>query len=117
MSLARGFVYSGVPSIMMTLWEVQDESSALIMDRFYTYIKAGERKDIALQKAKTDFLVDANMLKSHPYYWSSYIISGKTTPLTCLEDNTSYYYVIAISAILLIIVLMVYLKAKSAKNK
>ena len=76
MSLARGFIYAGVPSIVITLWEVQDKATAGIMKQFYTYLKDGDRKDVALQKAKLDFLVTANQLKSHPYYWSSFLITG-----------------------------------------
>ena len=78
MSLARGFIYAGVPSIMLTLWEVQDKATAGIMQYFYENLKEGNRKDVALQKAKLDYLSNANRLNSHPYYWSSFIITGKT---------------------------------------
>ncbi len=78
MSLARGFKYAGVPSIVLTLWEVQDKATSGIMEGFYNSLKEGNRKDVALQKAKLDFLSNANRLKSHPYYWSSFLITGDT---------------------------------------
>ena len=75
-SLARGFIYAGVPSIVMTLWEIEDQSSANIMTSFYRYMKKGKKKDEALRLAKLDFLESADMLKSHPYFWGGYVVIG-----------------------------------------
>ena len=84
MSLARGFVIGGVPAVVMTLWEVQDKSSSIIMQYFYKYLEMGYDKDIALQKSKIDFISNSNMLKSNPYYWSAFIVTGDTKPLSKL---------------------------------
>lgn len=81
MSLTRGFVYAGVPSIVMTAWEVHDESGALMMDHFYKLLSVGTPKDVALQQAKLAFIDQANQLKSHPYFWSAYILIGDAEPL------------------------------------
>ncbi|MCK9453144.1 MAG: CHAT domain-containing protein [Bacteroidales bacterium] len=81
MSLTRGFVHAGVPSIVMTNWEVNDQASAQLMESFYKYLSEGMDKDLALQKAKTDFLAQANQLKAHPYFWASYVIIGNTEPI------------------------------------
>jgi CHAT domain-containing protein/tetratricopeptide (TPR) repeat protein len=76
MSLARSFLYAGCPSIIMTLWEVEDNSGAEIMSKFYYYLKKGYSKNKALKLAKLDFLEEADMLKSHPYFWSPFINVG-----------------------------------------
>jgi CHAT domain-containing protein/Tfp pilus assembly protein PilF len=116
MSLARGFIYAGVPSIVMTLWEIQDKSGYEIMSRFYTYLKEGNTKDIALQKAKLDFLSKANMFKSHPYYWSSYILSGDTSTIQVevIEANTNWGIWLAIILVAASISLLLIIKRKSA---
>ena len=44
MSLARGFIYAGCPSIIMTLWQVSDKSSSELMTSFYKYLKKGKSK-------------------------------------------------------------------------
>jgi CHAT domain-containing protein len=44
MSLARGFIYEGFPSIVMTLWQVADQSSSDLMTSFYKYLKKGKSK-------------------------------------------------------------------------
>ncbi|MCK4922562.1 MAG: CHAT domain-containing protein [Bacteroidales bacterium] len=80
-SLARGFTYAGCPSILMTLWEVADKSTVEIMERFYYYLGRGDSKSGALHKAKLDFLSNADQLKSNPFFWSSFVLVGDTTPI------------------------------------
>ncbi|MEA3458747.1 MAG: CHAT domain-containing protein, partial [Candidatus Thermoplasmatota archaeon] len=67
MSLARGFLYCGVPSIIMTLWEVNDRSGAGIMTDFYKNLKKGLPKDKALQIAKLNYLENARQFMAHPF--------------------------------------------------
>ena len=76
MSLARGFIYAGCPSIVMTLWEVEDKSGVEMMRNFYHYLKKGYVKDEALRKAKLEFLQHANMENAHPYFWSAFVNIG-----------------------------------------
>ncbi len=76
MSLARGFLYAGVPSIVMTHWEIEDKSGAEIMVGFYRYLMKGYRKDEALQMARIDFLNNADQLQAHPYFWGAYVCIG-----------------------------------------
>jgi CHAT domain-containing protein len=118
MSLARGFIYAGVPSVVMTLWEVQDKSGYEIMRRFYQHLKDGHPKDVALQKAKIEFIKGSNMLKAHPYFWSSYILSGDSSTLQINESawNINYAaFAIIIAAILL--ASLIFLKRKKRKNR
>lgn len=81
MSLARGFIYAGVPSIVMTLWEVEDKSGSSIMTLFYENLNQGMLKDIALQQAKLKYLSTAPQLRSHPYFWAAYVDIGDTEPI------------------------------------
>src|SRR5258706_3672618 len=54
MSFSRAFSYAGVPSAVISLWQVPDKATSKIMVNFYKYLKAGESKDLALQHAKLD---------------------------------------------------------------
>ena len=49
MSLARGFLYAGVPGIVMTLWSIEDKSGSEIIAGFYENLKNNQRKDIAYE--------------------------------------------------------------------
>jgi len=81
MSLARGFFYSGCPSLIMTLWTVEDLSGSSLMTGFYKFLAQSYPKDVALQKAKLAYLETADPLKSHPYFWSGYVAIGDTETL------------------------------------
>ncbi|MEZ5083844.1 MAG: CHAT domain-containing tetratricopeptide repeat protein [Bacteroidales bacterium] len=101
MSLARGFLYAGVPGIVMTLWAIEDISSAEIITSFYNNLKRGESKNVALQKAKLNYLENANQLQSHPYFWAAYVQIGENAPLS----KSSYLYYYLTGGILLLVLL------------
>lgn len=82
-SLGNGFLYAGVPSVLMTLWKVPDESTSLIMKSFYNFLKEGKSKSDALRLAKLDYLENVMAPEQkHPYYWAGFILSGNDDPIT-----------------------------------
>ncbi len=52
--LARAFVTAGVPSVVVSLWSVADDSTAFLMTRFYEYLQSGCDKAAALHHAMLD---------------------------------------------------------------
>ncbi len=74
MSLGRSFRRAGVPNILMSLWQVDDEATRQIMANFYTHLKAGQPTDAALRQAKLDYL--ENGRKTFPFYWSAFVFMG-----------------------------------------
>jgi CHAT domain-containing protein/tetratricopeptide (TPR) repeat protein len=81
LSLARGFAYSGSQSVVMSMWEIEDKSGTDIVEMFYKNLKNGYSKSSALRKARLDFLKNADLLRSHPYFWSTLVIYGDNAPL------------------------------------
>jgi CHAT domain-containing protein len=81
MSMARGFLYAGCPSIIMTMWQVDDQSGSNLMADFYNYLSKGKRKDVALRLAKLKHLENADPAQSHPHYWLGYVSVGSSDPL------------------------------------
>lgn len=82
-----GFAYpllvAGSRSVLVSLWPVNDEATALLMDRFYTNWLQGDEattKARALQEAKRwlrEWRDDAeHQPYAHPYYWSPFILIG-----------------------------------------
>jgi CHAT domain-containing protein len=104
MSLARGFIYAGIPSLVMTLWEIEDQSSSDIMTAFYEYLDQGFPTDIAMQQAKIEYLDHTDKFKSHPTYWSGFVNIGESTPVLETASILNYWWVMAIFAILLLII-------------
>jgi CHAT domain-containing protein/Tfp pilus assembly protein PilF len=104
MSLARGFLYAGVPGIVMTLWAIEDVSSMEIVTRFYENLKEGMKKDEALREAKINYLNNADQLRSHPYFWAAYVQIGDNSSLTLHNRMKSYYMAGGIALLIILIV-------------
>ena len=112
MSLARAFLYAGCPSIVMTLWSVEDESSANLMIDFYKYLLSGYTKDEALRKAKLKHIHSADPLHAHPYYWLGYVSIG--------DQNSIYHTKTIYLVVVLLFILVVILSERTLsflKNK
>ncbi len=76
MSLARAFAFAGCPSVVMSLWNVSDESTADLMLGFYRNLKAGLPKDEALRAAKLKYLQQASPEYAKPIFWASFVPIG-----------------------------------------
>lgn len=85
LSLARAFLYAGAPSVVTTLWEVNDFTSAALMETFYSNLSVGMSKPLAMQQAKLTFLSKTDEISGHPTYWASFISIGNAAPI-----KTSY---------------------------
>lgn len=73
-SVGKGFSYAGAKSILTTLWQVNDNTTAKLMPLFYEKLQAGYSKEVALKLAKKVFIADNR--DAHPFYWSGYLIFG-----------------------------------------
>ena len=81
LSLARSFMYAGTPSLIVSLWQVNDQSTAILMQHLYTYLSKGYSKDHALSQAKLDYIKEAQGLTAHPAFWSAFIQLGDASPI------------------------------------
>lgn len=116
MSLARGFIFTGVPSVVMTLWEADDESATGLMPEFYNKLTEGYAIDGALRAAKLSYLNGADRLRSHPYFWSSYVMIGSNEPIKLARNRDLYFYLVVGFAFLLTS-LAVYLGFRVSKKR
>src|SRR5271154_4440646 len=66
LGLIRGLLYAGAHSLLLTLWDVQDRSTAEFMTLFYRRLRDGEAKASALRGA----MLDLRERYPHPYYWA-----------------------------------------------
>lgn len=105
MSLARDFMYAGVPSILTTLWQINDQSSSQIIQDFYQELRTAP-KHKALQLAKQHYIEQASAFRAHPYFWSGYILVGNTNRLDIGHPfSRKIWYICGLSLFLLVAVL------------
>ena len=72
--MTRAFQYAGAKNVVVSLWEIMDKSTSQLMTEFYRQLKAGKRKDEALQQAQVKLL--KNSPYRHPYYWAPFVLVG-----------------------------------------
>lgn len=84
MSLARSFQAAGCLTAVMSLWNLDDESTALLMREFYEGIAAGRSASEALLLARNAYLAHPDLLddprKAHPHYWAAMVAVGREGP-------------------------------------
>lgn len=77
LGMAGMAVRSGARSTLATLWSVQDQSTSLLMTKFYqklVFDRANIDKAEALRQAQLDLIKSSNY--HHPFYWSAFILVG-----------------------------------------
>jgi len=110
LSMAHGFAYAGCPSLVMSLWEIDEKTSAQIIETFYEYLADGMPKNKALRLAKMQYLRKAKGELKNPYYWSGLVLFGNATPV---EYSSDYWWI----ALSLIGVLFLLLFARRVRKK
>jgi CHAT domain-containing protein len=70
--IAQAFLNAGAQSVVTSLWQVDDRSTAEFMEIFYYYLSKGYTKNKALQNTKK------KMMNKMPYYWAPFILMGET---------------------------------------
>jgi CHAT domain-containing protein len=58
--------------VLASLWAVDDESTAALMESFYRRLQSGQRPAAALRGAQLS-LADG----AHPYFWAPFVLSGR----------------------------------------
>jgi CHAT domain-containing protein len=70
--LNRAFIYAGAPTVIASLWSVDDEATSVLMTAFYTHLKQGKGKAEALRVAQAE----TRAKYPHPYYWAAFVLTG-----------------------------------------
>ena len=92
-SFSNALIQSGIPSVVMSLWKVPDNSTSKIMISFYKYLKLGHAKDEALQQSKLDYLNNTMSAdQKHPFYWAGFVIIGDVSPVKFTQKHPLHYW-------------------------
>lgn len=73
LGLVRGLLYAGAHSVLLTLWDAYDRSTAEFMQSFYGHLEAGVGKARAAQAATREI----REAHPHPFYWAPFTLVGQ----------------------------------------
>ncbi|RMH18306.1 MAG: CHAT domain-containing protein, partial [Acidobacteria bacterium] len=71
--LTRGLLYAGAHSVVVSLWDVHDASTATFMRDFYRHLAAGRGAADALRRA----IRELRRRYPDPYHWAPFVLVGK----------------------------------------
>jgi len=70
--LTRTFLLAGAETVVSSLWQVSDESTALLMQGFYRRLSEGESTAAALRESA----LEVRKKFPHPFYWAAFVETG-----------------------------------------
>ena len=73
LGLTRAFLGAGATTLAVSLWLVQDETTADLMGDWYERLRGGQRPAAALRAAQ----LELKEQHPHPYYWAPFVLIGK----------------------------------------
>jgi len=73
--LTRAFLFAGSPSVLATLWEVDDRSTVHLMRGFYGRLHRADKATAlaAVQRAA----LKGGRPHDHPYFWAPFVLVGR----------------------------------------
>lgn len=101
MSLGRAFMYAGVPSLVISLWPVNDGATASLMHSFYLKIDQNLPPAQALRTAKIDYLDRSQGIASHPAFWAAFVHLGHNHPANPTPNSNWMWWALCTSLALL----------------
>jgi CHAT domain-containing protein len=84
--LNRAFIYAGTPTVIASLWTVDDESTGAFMVSFYSHLRRGMSKAESLRAAQRE----TRNRYPHPYYWAGFVLTGDpgtTAPVPVRDEG------------------------------
>ncbi len=82
--LSRAFFFAGASRILVSLWEISDEGTALFMREFYRrLVSNGLAPAAALREARKTLYGEPRW--RDPSYWAGFVLEGEWRPLTLNE--------------------------------
>jgi CHAT domain-containing protein/tetratricopeptide (TPR) repeat protein len=82
LGITRGLFCAGAHTLLLSLWNVHDESTASLMTRLYRRIAEGVTPVDALR----DTMHEVRAEHPHPYYWAPFVLTGKSEQAAALPQ-------------------------------
>jgi len=77
LGLTRGFMYAGAARVAVSLWDVNDKSTAELMSRFYRGMLGKRRLSPAAALREAQVAMWKSAGGREPYYWAAFVLQGE----------------------------------------
>ena len=74
-TLAEAFAMAGAPTLIATLWEVEDNATRLFSETFYDQLANKNKDKLDAMRAGQIALIRSTEY-AHPFYWASFLMIG-----------------------------------------
>lgn len=110
LGMQKSFIDAGAKSVVVSLWDVNDKYTSILMKYFYKFLSDGNNKSKALRLAKVKFIKNQS---PNPYYWAAFVLTGNTSKLN-IERKTLLpnAYLFVLFVILIFTLFFLYRKKK-----
>jgi tetratricopeptide (TPR) repeat protein len=82
--LVRGLLSGGARSAVVSLWDVNDSSTACLMGAFYNEMRRWPNRAEALRQA----MLSLREYQPHPYFWAPFLVVGKYWGTTLTSEKS-----------------------------
>jgi CHAT domain-containing protein len=106
-SVSRAYLTSGVPSILTTLWAIEDQDAYSLSNLVLLNIKKGLPLDLALQKAQIAWISKNENTHTLPFSWAGVILIGHCEMIKSAGDSNLKLILVSLTGILIVIALAV----------
>ncbi len=76
MGLTRGFMDAGVPRVVVSLWDADDSSTAVLMEELYRGLLSKRLSPAAALRAAQIAVRNGGGQRKAPYYWAAFVLQG-----------------------------------------
>jgi CHAT domain-containing protein len=111
-SLSRGFIYAGSKSVVQTLWRINDQISASIVEDFYKNLTKNITSKNALRNAKLKFVNESDEITAHPYNWASFQYVGEDYKI----PKQTYTYSMIIGILLFVSIVFLFKRTRLQRS-
>jgi len=114
--VAWAFRGAGASNIVQSMWKLNENASSVLMNLFFKNLNDGLSSDVALSKAKQEYLNNPEIpfrLK-HPYYWAGMSHYGSGTVIK--EKSPTLWYSLTVGLVILASLVFFYLKKVTSPN-
>ncbi|MCL5995326.1 MAG: CHAT domain-containing protein, partial [Chloroflexi bacterium] len=108
-ALNRAFMYAGTPTVVASLWSVNDEATSQLMRSFYQHLKEGMGKAEALRAAQAEL----RTRYPHPFYWAAFVLTGDPGAPLSTAPAVPAWAIVAVAIILLISAALLFIRWRS----